>query len=132
MVVLGRANSRMKDLYDIWILSRSHEFTSDSLARAIAATFARRKTAIPTELPDALTHAFAEDPQKTSAMEFLSRRMSRFSPGSLAEVIDDLTHISHAPSGGCAHARSRREMTSFQAAAVCISASFWNSVRMSR
>jgi predicted nucleotidyltransferase component of viral defense system len=26
MVVLGRANSRMKDLYDIWLLSRTYEF----------------------------------------------------------------------------------------------------------
>jgi hypothetical protein len=33
MVALGRANSRMKDLYDIWVLSRTHEFKGDSLAR---------------------------------------------------------------------------------------------------
>jgi hypothetical protein len=26
MVMLGRANSRMKDLYDIWVLSRNFEF----------------------------------------------------------------------------------------------------------
>jgi predicted nucleotidyltransferase component of viral defense system len=62
MMMLGRANSRMKDYYDIWMLSRTHEFTDDRLARAIAATFARRQTEIPTELPDALTLAFAEDP----------------------------------------------------------------------
>jgi hypothetical protein len=54
MVNLGRANSRMKDFYDIWILARSHEFHGDRLARAIAATFARRKTGIPSERPDAL------------------------------------------------------------------------------
>jgi predicted nucleotidyltransferase component of viral defense system len=64
MVMLGRANSRMKDLYDIWVLSRNFEFKDDALARAIAATFARRKTEIPVELPDALTTAFAEDPGK--------------------------------------------------------------------
>ena len=33
MVMLGRANSRMKDLYDIWVLSRCYEFTGDRLAR---------------------------------------------------------------------------------------------------
>jgi hypothetical protein len=36
----------------------------ERLARAIAATFARRNTAIPTDRPDALTRAFAEDPAK--------------------------------------------------------------------
>ena len=64
MVALGRANSRMKDFYDIWILTTVFNFASDRLGRAIAATFARRRTAIPTELPDALTPAFAEDPLK--------------------------------------------------------------------
>ena len=37
MVMLGRANSRMKDYYDIWVLSHSYEFKGDALARAIAA-----------------------------------------------------------------------------------------------
>lgn len=64
MVALGRANSRMKDFYDIWVLSRAYRFEGDSLARAIAATFARRRTEIPTEPPDALTEAFAEDSAK--------------------------------------------------------------------
>jgi hypothetical protein len=44
MVVLGRANTRMKDFYDIWLLAQSYAFDGDRLARAIAATFARRKT----------------------------------------------------------------------------------------
>lgn len=51
MVALGRANSRMKDFYDIWSLSRQHAFEGDRLARAVAATFARRNTAIPAEVP---------------------------------------------------------------------------------
>ena len=64
MVALGRANSRMKDFYDIWILTKTFDFASDRLARAIAATFARRQTKIPTVLPDALTQEFAQDPLK--------------------------------------------------------------------
>ncbi len=55
MVLLGRANSRMKDFYDVWILSRTYKFDDERLPRAIAATFARRKTPVPEELPDALT-----------------------------------------------------------------------------
>ncbi len=64
MVALGDANSRMKDFYDIWILSTSASFEGDRLARAIAATFARRKTPIPDGLPSALTVEFASQPTK--------------------------------------------------------------------
>ncbi len=35
MVALGQANSRMKDFYDIWILSRSFTFDDNRLPRAI-------------------------------------------------------------------------------------------------
>jgi hypothetical protein len=54
----------MKGFYDIWLLSQSFPFDDDRLARAIAATFERRGTEIPAELPDALTSAFAEDEHK--------------------------------------------------------------------
>jgi predicted nucleotidyltransferase component of viral defense system len=42
MVALGLANSRLKDFYDIWILAQTYDFKDDRLAKAIAATFARR------------------------------------------------------------------------------------------
>jgi hypothetical protein len=45
-------------------LAQTYPFKDDRLAQAIAATFARRKTAIPTERPDGLTSAFASDPTK--------------------------------------------------------------------
>jgi hypothetical protein len=38
MVMLGLANTRLKDFYDIWILAKMHEFRDERLARAIAAT----------------------------------------------------------------------------------------------
>jgi predicted nucleotidyltransferase component of viral defense system len=90
MVALGRANSRMKDVYDIWVLSRTHEFKDDNLARAIAATFARRKTEIPSEPPDALTSAFAEDLAKIQQWNSFVDQVT-LQPGSLAEVVRDLT-----------------------------------------
>ena len=100
MVMLGRANTRMKDFYDIWVLSRSYEFTGDGLARAIAATFARRKTEIPTRRPDALTQAFARDPRKQQQWVAFMTDVA-VSPGSLADVIDDLAEflMPHAASG---------------------------------
>jgi len=89
MVALGRANSRMKDFYDIWALSRSFTFDDDRLAQAIAATFARRETAIPTELPDALTPAFAADEQKQRQWRAFIEDVSA-DPGPLWSVTEDL------------------------------------------
>lgn len=86
MLVLGLANSRMKDFYDIWLLSQSFPFDDDRLAHAIAATFERRETEIPAELPDALTPGFAGDEQKQHQWNaFLENVALR--PGSLADVI---------------------------------------------
>ncbi len=90
MVALGRANSRMKDFYDIWILSRSFSFDDDRLAQAIAATFARRETAGPTALPDALTPAFAADEQKQRQWRAFVEDLS-ISPGELDDVIEGLS-----------------------------------------
>ena len=92
MVALGRANSRMKDFYDIWLLSQSFPFDDDRLAPAIAATFERRETEIPAKLPDALTPAFAEDEQKQRQWNaFLENVALR--PGSLADVIASIARF---------------------------------------
>jgi predicted nucleotidyltransferase component of viral defense system len=64
MTALGRANTRYKDFYDLWALSRAYTFDGDRLARAIRATFERRRTEIPETPPDALTQTFANDPMK--------------------------------------------------------------------
>lgn len=90
MVALGRANSRMKDFYDIWILSRIFRFAEDRLARAIAATFARRLTSIPTEVPDALTSAFAQDPLKQRQWMAFAADLDD-APKQLQAVLNDLT-----------------------------------------
>jgi predicted nucleotidyltransferase component of viral defense system len=88
MVALGHANSRMKDLYDIWLLSRAYQF-GDELLRAIAATFARRKTPIPIDPPYAPTRAFADDRAKQQQWRsFVEAIGSQLPP--LAAIIDDL------------------------------------------
>lgn len=92
MVALGRANSRMKDFYDIWVLSKSFDFAGDRLARAIAATFARRETAVPVDLPDALTPAFANDEQKQRQWNAFVRDVSA-NPGSLEDVVASLAEF---------------------------------------
>tara|TARA_R110000824_G_scaffold366730_1_gene555431 strand:- start:28245 stop:29114 length:870 start_codon:yes stop_codon:yes gene_type:complete len=92
MVALGRANSRMKDFYDIWILSRSFTFDDDRLPRAIAATFARRGTAIPQDLPDALTPAFATDEQKQRQWHAFVGDVAH-NPGDLINVVGDIAEF---------------------------------------
>jgi predicted nucleotidyltransferase component of viral defense system len=90
MVALGLANSRLKDFYDIWILAQTYEFKDDRLAQAIAATFARRKTEIPTERPDGLTQAFANDPTKQQQWAAFVEDVA-VNPGPLADVVEALT-----------------------------------------
>lgn len=64
MVVLGIANSRMRDFYDIWTMSRLFLFDGETLSQAIRATFERRRTEIPSTIPLALTSEFATDLDK--------------------------------------------------------------------
>lgn len=64
MVKYGRANTRMKDFYDIWRISKEMELKSEDLISAIQATFRRRQTELPEETPPALTEAFVEEPGK--------------------------------------------------------------------
>ena len=49
MVKLGLLNSRMKDFYDIWYLSRRFDFKGETLVEAIEKTFAKRKTPLTSE-----------------------------------------------------------------------------------
>ncbi len=64
MVFLGIANSRMKDFFDMYVLAKDFDFDGGTLVHAIQATFQRRKTRIPVEVPLALTDEFAHHEDK--------------------------------------------------------------------
>ncbi|MEI7464154.1 MAG: nucleotidyl transferase AbiEii/AbiGii toxin family protein [Burkholderiales bacterium] len=81
MVVLGRANSRMKDYYDVWMLTSAFDIEHERLSRAIVATFARRSTVIPAEVPDGLSDAFAADSAKQRQWDAFARNLSGTIPG---------------------------------------------------
>lgn len=90
MTKLGTFNSRMKDFYDIWILSRQFSFDGASLADAISQTFANRQTAV-TAKPVALTPAFSRDNAKQTQWQgFVRKSKLDGAPSSLSAVIDDL------------------------------------------
>ena len=62
MVRLGALNSRMKDFYDIWLLSKQFDYDGDKLAEAIRLTFEQRDAALPTNI-DVFTEHFVEAKQ---------------------------------------------------------------------
>lgn len=74
MVMLGMANSRMKDFFDLWLLATHFEFDGEVLARAIQATFERRSTSLPESVPTALSAEFHSDESKQKQwMAFVSK-----------------------------------------------------------
>lgn len=64
LCALGMANTRMKDYFDLWVLLRANELDDPELARAIRATFVRRRTPMPNGIPAGLSDAFAADAGK--------------------------------------------------------------------
>ena len=74
MVQLAARNSRMKDFFDVWLMSRTFEFAGDVLANAIQQTFARRQTALAVE-PTCFTETFASDASKMAQWKAFVRRV---------------------------------------------------------
>lgn len=89
MVKLGMLNSRMKDYFDLWVLSQQSDFDGIVLAQAIRATFQRRATQVPTELPIGLSDEFARDAQKNLQWAAFLRK-NRLQSMPLQAVIQDL------------------------------------------
>ncbi len=64
IVVLNMLNSRMKDFFDIWYASSHFDFEGDLLLEAVQATFQRRDTPPPSELPEGLSEHFIAHPNR--------------------------------------------------------------------
>jgi hypothetical protein len=91
MVALGILNSRMKDFYDVWTMSQEFKFGGKTLARAIRATFDRRKTLIPRATPVALTEEFAKTPEKVKQWNaFLSKNKLDVGNSTFPQIIAGL------------------------------------------
>lgn len=99
MVMLGLANTRMKDFYDLAVIAGRTELDGMTLAEAIAATFARRGTQLPTEPPLALTRAFSDDAGKQRQwLAFL--RKNRLEAPPLEGVVELLSRLLWQPTAG--------------------------------
>jgi len=91
MVYLGELNSRMKDFLDVWVLCRHPVLEADRLRAAIAATFARRRTAVPAAV-GCLSTPFAA--AKQTQWRALLRKMPNVDiPQDLATVIRDIRNV---------------------------------------
>ncbi len=99
MVMLGIANSRMKDFYDLWFLSQKFQFEGEALGKAIKATFERRRTPLPKETPLALTPDFSEDSAKqTQWKAFASKGKLKTDGKTLSEIVTILQGFLMPPS----------------------------------
>ena len=84
MVRRSEFNSRQKDFYDLWLLSKTSSFSGSILLEAITETFEYRGTAIPKGTITALSEDFARQFQKDWSV-FVDRE------GLLDPDLDDLS-----------------------------------------
>jgi hypothetical protein len=101
-VIRGRANTRLKDYYDLYTADRLGLLPEGGLAEAISHTFRRRETALPEELPEGLTRAFAEDRTRQVQWEAFKRKSALQAPA-LDVVTDRIAQFA-----GPAFARARQ------------------------
>jgi len=91
MVAFGMVNSRMKDFYDLWVISKQFPFDGETVTTAIKATFARRKTDISKETPLVFSPAFTEDRDKNKQWPaFLNRTGLSDDGKGLPRVMEEL------------------------------------------
>jgi len=91
IVMFGAVNTRLKDYYDLLALARLFDFDGQALCDAIAATFERRGTEIPDDVPVGLSEEFANDLRKIAQWQaFINRENLLLNPGDLVAAVEDV------------------------------------------
>jgi len=94
MVSLGMSNSRVKDFFDIWLLSEICDFDGALLHETLSRTFARRNTALPDSMPLALTEEFYSDNLKCSFWDtFIRKTIPEHYPASLGKAAERIAEL---------------------------------------
>jgi predicted nucleotidyltransferase component of viral defense system len=97
IVQLGQANSRMKDFFDLWHISRAFVFNGETVVQAIGNTFDARTTRIPGNTPVGLSEQFAAT-NESQWQAFLARIGNEDEqPTSFATVISRLREFALPP-----------------------------------
>lgn len=92
MVRLGMVNSRMKDFYDVWLVSHFFEFDGATLCDALRNTFSRRSTPFPADLPISFSPEFRNDTQKNNQWQaFVRKSKPEYRTDNLDTVIQKIT-----------------------------------------
>lgn len=97
MIFLGSFNDRMKDFYDIYLLSRECDFDGPILVQAIKATFRNRKTELPLGLPLPLTDGFASLKQSNWQQFMRGVIQGDIAPTNFSDILDALRKFLIAP-----------------------------------
>ena len=84
--LLGMANTRMKDYFDLWVLLTEGALESTELRRAVEATFARRQLPVPNAVPSGLSDTFAQDAVKRAQWAAFLKK-NRLDALDLVEVV---------------------------------------------
>lgn len=92
IVSLGMANTRMKDYFDLWFLATYAEIDAAILQQAVQATFARRRTEVPTSVPMGLSGAFVASLVKQQQWRAFLSKSKLGAPG-LDDVIAKLRQL---------------------------------------
>jgi hypothetical protein len=96
ITLLGMTNSRLKDYLDLFVILEKEKLNQDILAQAISATFVRRNTTVPKELPIGLTDEFANDASRQAIwLAFLKKNELEIKP--LIEIVGKLGHHLRQP-----------------------------------
>lgn len=87
LTALGLLNSRIKDYFDIWLLSCLYSFDGALLGEAIRATFKNRSTLIESE-PVGLSSSYARDPARIKQWSaFRALHRSSVVPDTLQDLV---------------------------------------------
>lgn len=97
MVRFADANSRWKDYYDIFLLTRTFEFDSHSVANAILATFGNRPAELKDEIPYGLRESFAITKQEEWILFLRKSKLSNESFKDLLVVVNRIWEFLEYP-----------------------------------
>lgn len=97
MIRFADANSRWKDYYDIFLLTETFEFDSDSVANAIRSTFGNRPTELKDQIPYGLRDSFAISKQQDWETFLVKSKLSGDSIQDLSVVVNKIWQFLEYP-----------------------------------
>lgn len=93
MVFLGSVNSRMKDFYDVWLLTNEATINGSLLQLAIKTTFKNRSTQLPANLSIQFSQSFSEEKQR-QWLSFINREnMTSSELDDFSKVVERLDYF---------------------------------------